>query len=111
MPDIVSARPVSGQPVASAWGDEVHDQLEGIQTGKAGLAGVTSSVFPTAAIVFPRAYAVPPVVLLTTQYAAVSVGFSVLPTTAGFTLVGARNDGNASALSVEVHWVAIGKPA
>ena len=111
MSDISSARPVSGQPVASAWGGEVHDQLEGIQAG-IGTIAISAAAFGSIAVVFPRAYAVPPIVVATlvvgsTAYYAV-VG-AITPT--GFTLYAVQRDNTSSTTTQTASWIAIGTPA
>jgi len=44
MPNIVAARPVAGQPIETAWGDQVHDAIEGLPTLQFGIANVPAGV-------------------------------------------------------------------
>jgi hypothetical protein len=108
MPDLVSTRPSSGQPIATAWGDEVHDALEGIQAGSA-LAtgsGATGSVVVT----FPRPYAAAPVVVVSPQSSSGLWLAAVTSTPTTCTIYTSKRDGS-SVTNLNVFWVAIGTPA
>lgn len=113
MPDITSARPSSGSPVATAWGDEVHDQLEGIQAGTAVVPAGSGASGYSVAVVFPRAYIAPPAVVVT--YFLHNGFYAVLsapPTATGFTFVVASRTGSAASIAAgSAGWVAIGTPA
>ena len=116
MPDIVSARPVSGEAIATAWGDEVHDAIEGVQAGNATVVPVSSTA-ASVAIVFPRPYATPPIVvasmsgpaaLLSDRYYALVANVTAL----GCTLYAKHADNTSAAIgALPISWVAIGKPA
>ena len=111
MPDIVSARPSSGSVIASAWGDEVHDQLEGLQMGS---GSWTPASFPGngPVVTFPRAYTAPPIVVVCyTGGSRVIVCTPDAVSATGFTPAAARHDGNATGAAVSYAWIAIGTPA
>jgi len=59
MPDITAARPVAGQPIETAWGDQMHDAMEGIPAtgfviatavGLVAVGNATSEALKTAVI-------------------------------------------------------------
>lgn len=112
MPDITAARPVSGAPVASAWGGQVHDLVEGVQAGVATIPTITAGN-GTVAVVFPRAYASAPNVVVTApgnSFFMAQVG-QITPT--GFTVyvrdLRDAQAGTGSALPCQ--WIAVGTPA
>lgn len=111
MPDITASRPVSGQPIETAWGDQVHDMLEGIQVGSVSIT-LTAQSQNTATVTFPRAYTVAPLVLATPASGSrgyiVSVG-TVTPTTA-IILLG-TTDANTASVTISIAWLAYGTPA
>ena len=111
MPDIAASRPVSGQPVETAWGQQVHDQVEGVQSGSVSVTAASGT--GNANVTFPRAYLTPPIVVACIG----SNGFYFAcvtspPTTTGVT-VGVRDlrDAQAGTGSLTVYWIAIGTPA
>jgi hypothetical protein len=115
MGDIASTRPASGAPIATAWGAELHDAIEGIQTGTVtiNLSGASTA---TAAVTFPRPYATPPRVFLSVQQTFSSAATSAFCggsgiTTTGFTAQGGRDDGTNATGAMTVSWLAIGTPA
>lgn len=111
MPDLMSTRPSSGQPIATAWGDEVHDALEGIQAGSAVLTNANANA-ASLAIVFPRPYATPPIVVASVAAnTTFNYALAHTATTTGVTLMTVRRDGVATSASITVHWIAIGTPA
>ena len=110
MSDIASARPVSGQPIATAWGGEIHDQLEGLQAGTVSVSGITSTVTGTKAVVFPKPYATAPVIVVSNPSGVVNVGAASLTVT-GFTAQARRIDGSGTATTQPVNWIAVGKLA
>ena len=63
MPDIAATRPAAGAPIESAWGGQVHDTLEGVQTGTATVTFSASTASGVVTVTFPRPYASPPVVV------------------------------------------------
>jgi hypothetical protein len=113
MPDITATRPADAAPVATDWGQQVHDMLEGIQVGTAAvvLSGTSTG---TTAVTFPRAYASAPRVFLSMQvtnsnaasHAWVSSGGPV--TTTGFTCAAGRDDATTGSTTLQVAWMAIG---
>jgi hypothetical protein len=60
----VPARPVSGVPIESAWGQVAHDTAVAmdVQAGDIAVA-VNAAVSGTAQVVFPRPFASPPIVV------------------------------------------------
>lgn len=111
MPDIAATKPVAGAPIESAWGGQVHDSIEGIQSGQATVT-VTNLQNGDQAVTFPRAYATPPIVVAcvttsTNLYYGTVNGI----TTTGFTLRATHRDGAVRSDSVNMHWIAIGTPA
>jgi len=115
VPDITAARPTAGAPIESAWGDQVHDMLEGIQVGTVNIV-VSAASTGTAVVTFPRAYATPPRVFVSvqppssaTQAHAWITGAGV--STTGFTASTGRDDGQTFSGTAIVHWLAIGTPA
>jgi len=114
MPDITATRPASGEPIATAWGDQVHDAIEGIQTGTVSVnitAGPTSWTVP---VTFTRTYAVAPVAVATISSGSLVFWCSVENiTTTGMTVRVTRKDETAQGATTTqvVQWVAIGAPA
>jgi hypothetical protein len=111
MPDIPAVRPAAGAPVETVWGQQVHDRIEGIQTGYVTVAGA-SAVTKSGSAVFPFPYSANPIVVATAvpddgqPYAVSVTGI----TTTGVTVTIARRDGVAFAPAVAVAYVAIGLP-
>jgi len=60
--DITAARPVSGAPIETAWGDAVHDAIEGIQSGSV-VVPVSANGSGDLVVVFPRPFAAAPTVV------------------------------------------------
>jgi len=114
VPDITAARPAAGAPIESSWGGQVHDSLEGLQTGQVSSTGpATAGASYDVNVVFPRPYASVPRVVATiawntTFYLAIVFGTS----TTGFTLRFTRKD-NATFTNVAhlADWIAVGTPA
>lgn len=112
MPDLTPARPTSGTPIESSWGQQVHDAIEGIQ------AGTTNAVFSSnnnvaVPVVFPRPYAVAPIVVATgdTAVSVAVVAKVAAVTTTGFTVQCQSTSGGSLSGTVKVGWIAIGSPA
>ena len=106
----VPARPVSGQPIETTWGDIAHDTAVAIdyQTGTATLpaAGAATS---QVAVVFPRAFAAPPVVFLTGRDAnACAQPESVVAVSATQFTAQQRHRSDSNVLAAGFSWVAIG---
>jgi hypothetical protein len=111
MPDITATRPTSGTPIETAWGDQVHDAIEGIQAGTA-TVNISAAQSATVAVTFPRAYVTPPVVLV--AQAANSNGYVVAVgaiTTTGCTLTASLRATGTGTAAIPVTWLAIGTPA
>jgi len=108
MPDITAAKPAAGQPIETAWGTQVHDQIEGVQAGKASctLSAATSG---TVAVTFPRAYTVAPIVVATAVLNGNVWANVASITTTGCTLIG--RSPTAATTTFDINWVAIGTPA
>ena len=113
MPDITASRPVSGQPIETGWGDQVHDLIEGVQTGSLNITFAAGTTSPAVAITFPRAYITPPTVIVCLQAsgALYYVDLETAPTTTGVTVRAAHRDATATSVTVICHWIAVGTPA
>ena len=112
MADITAQKPVSGAPIESGWGAEIHDAIEGIQYGR------NSVVFAAASdanlvITFPRAYASTPAVIVSLDAGVTRalVGKATAVGTSGFTFQGQHTSGGTASGSVNFSWIAIGTPA
>lgn len=111
MPDIAAARPVSGAPIETSWGQQAHDAIEGIQYGNVNLGPFnTTTQSPAVVVTFPRPYATPPIVVVTIASNVCQARFSAVTTTS-VTLDAKRNDGSATMTTQNCSWVAIGTPA
>lgn len=114
MPDITAARPVSGTPIETGWGDQVHDAIEGIQSGFVDVT-LTASATGTAAVTFARAYATAPAVVLVGNSVSAALvaklSSSTPPSTTGFTAVVQHAAGTSTSATVRVYWIAVGTPA
>jgi hypothetical protein len=115
MPDITANRPTSGAPIESAWGGQVHDQLEGLQVGVANVV-IANASNGTVVVVFPRAYAAPPRVFLTLQAVGSNSQAHAWIASAGITatqatLAAGRDDATTFSATLVVAWLAIGTPA
>lgn len=110
MPDITATRPVSGAPIETGWGTQVHDLLEGIQ---AGAATVPTGATPSIAVTFPRAYTAPPIVVVGFQdpSSALIQLYAVSVTTTGFVMTARRTDAASIGSATATTWIAIGTPA
>jgi len=108
MPDIAATRPVSGQPIETSWGDNVHDLIEGIQAGSLSMSFVNNSVVD-AAITFPRPYVSAPIVFANVM-TQTSSGYAIAygATTTGCSLRIVQKDALATNASLNVAWLAIG---
>jgi len=111
--DIVAPRPAPGEAIASAWGGEVHDAIEGIQTGYVVVPATGSGVdVSTVVVTFPRAYTAPPTVVAGINAGTKFYMVMVTATTATtVTLQTTRKDGATPLAATGVNWIAIGKPA
>lgn len=110
MPDITATRPVSGQPIETSWGQQAHDLVEGIQSGRVDVGPFTGAASATAAVTFPRAYATAPVSVVVTMASTVCQARVFSITATGFSIEAKRSDGGGSTTQ-PVMWLAIGTPA
>lgn len=115
MPDITASRPVSGTPIETAWGDQVHDMLEGMQVGTVSIV-VSAASNGTAVAVFPRAFTTAPRVLLTCQSVSSNTQAHAWVASAGVTatqvtIAAGRDDATTFSGTIVVAWLAIGTPA
>jgi hypothetical protein len=106
----VPNRPNAGGVVESGWGQVVHDEVVA-QDIQAGSVTVAAASTPTgaAAVVFPRPFAAPPIVVVT-QAGGASGWYSYASgvTATGFNALIAIRTGAAGSTSVPVHWIAYG---
>jgi len=110
MPDITSARPASGAPIATAWGAEIHDALEGIQAGAASVS-LSAAASGNVTVTFPRPYAVPPVVVASAVTGATYIGAPQNISTTSVQLAVFTRSGSTATATVQLQWIAIGTPA
>lgn len=115
MGNIVEARPVLGAPVDEGWGQEVHDNIEGIQYGGPVSVSSGSSAYTVGTwvvVTFPRTFVAAPKVFLTNASGSVVLLVSVRNvTTTQMELGAVRVDGNASPATAQTHWLAVGVAA
>jgi hypothetical protein len=115
----VPTPPTAGEPIAEAWGDVVHDAVVAmdIQAGKQQIT-IPSGAEVGVAVVFPRPFAAPPVVVIGTESAGGVNGRIVIArksaiTATGFTCWLQSSSGAAVAGSVTqtTDWIAYGPRA
>jgi hypothetical protein len=111
MPDIGAARPVAGAPIETAWGQQAHDLIEGVQAGVGTVAFSNSSLSATFTITFPRPYLTPPIVLVSSQHVHYTAATMTAPTTTSVTGQMRRGDGSSQTGTLGFAWIAIGTPA
>lgn len=104
MPDIAAARPVAGQPIETAWGQQVHDAIEGLAAVLTGTDSVTAATFTGS---FSRAFAAPPTIVATVNQGAGVITVTASRTTTEYTFEVQNNDGSTPGGCL-VHWIAIG---
>jgi len=111
MPDVGSARPVAGAPIATDWGQQIHDAVEGIQYGTVNvvMSGVGSAT--SVAVVFARPYAAPPIVVATVTNASTMITGTSGVTATQMQVSLRHYDNTAQTVTLPVHWIAIGVPA
>jgi hypothetical protein len=112
VPDLTTTRPADAAPVATDWGQAIHDMLEGMQVGSVTVT-VAAASNATNTITFPRTYATPPRVFLAIQSAGSNTQTHTWIATAGITTTGAtvaagRDDATTFSGSIVVAWLAIG---
>jgi hypothetical protein len=109
----VPNRPSAGAPIESAWGGLAHDTAvaQDIQSGTAVCPATGSGIDNSSiAVVFPRPFAAPPIVVCTSQTGNFITAASAVTAT-GFTLNNA-NKTTAGSLGARTNfWVAIGPRA
>ena len=110
----VPARPISGNPIDSAWGQVAHDMAvaQDVQSGSFTLTHTAANLSNQLAVVFPRPFAAPPMVVMASvnfNYIATEAGNAATAT--GFTAQSKRVDGSAPTGTVVVQWIAIGPRA
>jgi malic enzyme len=111
----VPARPTSGTPIESLWGQVAHDSAvaQDIQSGTVTLTYVSSSTV-TGAITFPRPFAAPPAVVIvgsgTVAIGCVAKVDSVTATQANIRVSDTQNVAHTSG-SMVIQWIAIGPRA
>ena len=110
MPDITAARPVSGASIETAWGTQVHDLIEGIQSGQA-TANLSSSSAVDVTVTFPRAYTAPPAVMVCTSGTATYLASAKTITTTSFVCSVFHRDATAATASAVFLWLAVGSAA
>ena len=108
MPDISATRPATGAPIDTPWGQQVHDMLEGIQTGTV-MVPVSASVSGTITVTFPRAYTAPPIGIVSSGLNTYNASATTNTTAIVIVLREVRE--TSATTSVLVHWMAIGTPA
>lgn len=113
MPDLTPTRPADAAPVATDWGQAVHDMLEGIQGGTITITSTTATT-ADGTVTFPRAYTAAPIVVIGVgggnTYLA---GLVSAPTTTQVTFRIFKRDGTAftNGTQVVIWWIAVGNPA
>ena len=107
MPDLTADRPVSGTPIATTWGDQVHDAIEGIQIGSVPIPGSAST--GTVTVTFARPYVANPVIVATIQGSSTGVWIVAVGSTSptSFTLISSKRDGS-NVSNINAFWIAIG---
>jgi hypothetical protein len=114
VPDITATRPASGGNIDDAWGQQVHDHIEGIQAGSVNMTWSANAVATPVVVTFPRAYTSPPIVVATCSGGSGSVNNNIgvnSVTTTQVTLGGREVRETAQSVTVPVFWMAIGTPA
>jgi hypothetical protein len=110
----VPARPTSGVPIETAWGQVAHDTAvaQDVQAGTV-VASVTAGVAFDQAITFPRAFASVPAVVCGVVGGNTNLANLVsIPTATGASVRLFRRDGGTLvAGAMTVYWVAIGPRA
>lgn len=112
----VPTRPVSGQPIASAWGQVAHDAIvaQDLQAGVATVTAPGGTAAPTVTLVFPRAFGgVPTVVCVAYTGSGTLTAFSQGPSATQVVLgvANATGAGSVAAGPVSVAWFAFGPRA
>lgn len=110
---VVPARPTSGAPIETLWGDLVHDGYvaQDLQAGSVAVAFAASAISGLVTVTFPRAFAGVPVVVATgfeaTNGPNLNVGLRALTATS-FQVQAREVRETAITATLAVQWVAIG---
>ena len=111
MPDLTAGRPVAGQPIETAWGQQVHDAIELARRVERGVfsvpAGGTQGEF---SVTFGTAFATVPTVLLSPvspQPGTLLVASLTIVSTSGFTAEIEKTDGSTTP-ATPCYWIALG---
>lgn len=114
MPNIAAARPVAGQPIETAWGQNVHDAIESVlvQGGKVTVSDGMGTTELTGHVVFPVAFSADPAVSLTgSDYGGTITfvcGVVPTPTVSEFYFKIKTTEGGVISGAVTAHWIAVG---
>lgn len=114
MPDITSTRPAGAQDIEAAWGQEVHDSIEGIQAGTVTLVASAADLTNAVAVTFPRAFTAAPIVIVSVAPSTGGANWNVSATAVsatGATFQAREVRAVAGSQNVVCHWIAIGTPA
>ena len=108
----VPPRPVAGATLGTDWGQAVHDTIVSYDL-QAGLVNMSiGAAFSQVAVVFPRQFAAPPIVVVALASAPGSTNKLVARSTSqsptGVTVMIYTADGSTLSASVLVHWMAYG---
>lgn len=106
MPDITAARPASGAPIETGWGDQMHDAIEGVQAGTVTIPSVTNAVAVQVTVTFPRPFSANPTIVTASSTVGAWVGWQTLTPTS--VVLTARRWDSATAISVAAQWIAVG---
>ncbi|MCJ7550081.1 MAG: hypothetical protein MUQ30_10405 [Anaerolineae bacterium] len=114
MPEITAARPVAGQPIETAWGDQMHDAMEALPSTLRGFQVIAAPNTPGTSAVLPFAGATfisQPTVMVSAAVQDTSgmivAGVSAITTT-GFTCYIERSNGLNITTGTTIYWVAVG---
>lgn len=111
MPDIAATKPADGAPIDTAWGQQVHDAIEGIQSGSASVVFTASPTSAELTVTFPRAFIGGPIQVLITPHSenyAICLSQGTGVTTANFKVKGRYIPGTNATVSMGFFWLAIG---
>lgn len=111
MPDIVATRPADGAPIDTAWGAEIHDKIEGMQSGSGSVVFTASPTSAELTVTFPRPFAGGPIQILLTAHSenyAICLSQGTGVTTSNFKVKGRYIPGTNASVSMGFFWLAIG---
>lgn len=106
------ARPNSGEVIASAWGTQVADAHNGIQSGLATINNVTAGN-ASLRVTFPRAYIGVPIVVACVNGSSFFFANAGAADATGFTIYvrDIRDAQAGTAATLGINWMAMGVPA